>query len=45
MVAPIAKASGRQPVVCGKPSAHVFETVRRIHPDVTADRTLMVGDR
>ena len=43
--APIARAAGREPVVCGKPSAHVFECVRRLHPDVRADRTIMIGDR
>ena len=45
MSAPIARAAGREPVVCGKPSAHVFESVRRLHPDVRADRTIMIGDR
>ena len=45
MSAPIARACGRDPVVCGKPSRHVFRSVGRLHPEVTADRTIMIGDR
>ena len=45
MVAAVATASGRQPVVLGKPSKFMFEIVQRRHPGIQPERTLMIGDR
>ncbi len=45
MVAAVATASGRQPVVLGKPSKFMFEIVQKRHPGILPERTLMIGDR
>ena len=45
MVAAVATAAGRQPVVLGKPSKFMFEIVARRHPGIVPARTLMIGDR
>jgi len=45
MVAAVATASGRKPVVLGKPSKFMYEIVQTRHPEIVAERTLMIGDR
>ena len=40
----IQTATGRSPIVLGKPNKYMFETVKSVHPDVIPSRTLMVGD-
>ena len=45
MVAAVATAAGRQPVVLGKPSKFMFEIVQKRHPGILPERTLMIGDR
>lgn len=45
MVNAVATASGREPVVMGKPSPLMFAEVQAANPDVRPERTLMVGDR
>lgn len=45
MVAAVATAAGRQPVVMGKPSRFMFEVVQAAHPAIKTNRTLMIGDR
>ncbi len=38
-------AAGREPVILGKPSHHMFEAVRQVHPHIVPQRTLMIGDK
>jgi len=45
MVAAVATAAGRKPVVLGKPSKFMFEIVQKRHPTIQPERTLMIGDR
>ena len=45
MVAAVKTASGREPVVLGKPSKFMFEIVQKRHPGIVPARTLMIGDR
>jgi len=45
MVAAVATAAGRKPVVLGKPSKFMFEIVQKRHPTIQPGRTLMIGDR
>lgn len=45
MVAAIATAAGRAPVVAGKPHRPMADLVRFLVGDVPSDRILMVGDR
>jgi len=45
MVAAVATAAGRKPVVLGKPSKFMFEIVQARHPSIKPERTLMIGDR
>jgi len=45
MVAAVKTASGREPIVLGKPSKFMFEIVQKRHPGVVPERTLMIGDR
>jgi len=45
MVAAVATAAGRTPVVLGKPSKFMFEIVQKRHPGIVPSRTLMIGDR
>ena len=45
MVAAVKTASGREPVVLGKPSKFMFEIVQKRHPGILPERTLMIGDR
>jgi len=45
MVAAVATAAGRKPVVLGKPSKFMFEIVQKRHPSIQPERTLMIGDR
>ena len=41
----IAMASGREPIVVGKPEKIMFETILRDHPCIKPERTIMVGDK
>jgi len=45
MVAAVATAAGRDPIVLGKPNKLMFEIVQKRHPSVKPERTLMIGDR
>jgi len=45
MVAAVATAAGRDPIVLGKPNKLMFEIVQKRHPSVQPERTLMIGDR
>jgi len=45
MVAAVATAAGRDPIILGKPNPMMFEIVKKRHPSVNASRTLMIGDR
>merc|ERR1712025_1209960 len=45
MVTAVATASGRKPVILGKPSKFMFEIVKARHSEVVPERTLMIGDR
>ena len=45
MVAAVATAADRKPVVLGKPSKFMFEIVQKRHPAIQPGRTLMIGDR
>jgi len=45
MVAAVATAAGREPIILGKPNKLMFEMVQRRHPGVVPERTLMIGDR
>jgi len=45
MVAAVATAAGRKPIVLGKPSKFMFEIVQKRHPSIKPERTLMIGDR
>jgi HAD superfamily hydrolase (TIGR01450 family) len=45
ILAAVATASGRQPVVAGKPYAPMADAVRALVGDVPAERLLVVGDR
>lgn len=44
MVNAIAEASGRQPVVVGKPFSTMFECVRKQFSDLNLSRTVFIGD-
>ena len=44
-MAAVKTASGREPIVLGKPSKFMFEIVARRHPGIVPARTLMIGDR
>lgn len=44
IVASVATATGRQPLVIGKPEPHALEAILRVAGD-TPDQTLMTGDR
>eukprot|EP00088_Acartia_fossae_P071140 TRINITY_DN9705_c0_g1_i2.p1 TRINITY_DN9705_c0_g1~~TRINITY_DN9705_c0_g1_i2.p1 ORF type:complete len:350 (+),score=62.64 TRINITY_DN9705_c0_g1_i2:31-1080(+) len=45
MVAAVATAAGRDPIVLGKPNRLMFDIVQKRHPSVVPERTLMIGDR
>ncbi|CAG0884840.1 unnamed protein product [Cyprideis torosa] len=45
MVTAVATASGRQPVVLGKPEPLMFELLQKEHSGVDPKRTLMIGDK
>ncbi len=45
VVSAVATAAGRKPVVMGKPHPAMFEAVKRMRPQTSPDRTLMIGDR
>jgi 4-nitrophenyl phosphatase len=45
ILAAVATAAGRQPVVAGKPYAPMADAVRTMLGDVAAERLLVVGDR
>lgn len=45
ILAAIAKASGRTPIVTGKPHGAMAALVREMCGDVTADEMVMIGDR
>ncbi len=45
IVSAVATAACRTPVVMGKPSPEMFHAVRRMHPEIRPERTLMIGDR
>lgn len=40
----VSSAADKEPVNCGKPSAFFFRELRRIHPEVDPDTTLVIGD-
>jgi len=44
-VASIATAANRKFTICGKPSPYVFTAVQNSFPQVTAGRTIVIGDR
>ena len=45
MVAAVKTAAGREPIVMGKPHPPMFEVVKKAHPDINPERTIMIGDR
>lgn len=45
MVTAIRAATGREPLVIGKPSRLAYDTIQFIDPEIPAERTLMVGDK
>ena len=44
MVSPVSLASGREPIVMGKPAPNMFEVLRKVH-NLDPSRCMMVGDR
>ena len=44
-ISAVRTASGREPVILGKPNQIMFEAVKRVCPNIQPDRTLMIGDR
>ncbi|RUS81930.1 hypothetical protein EGW08_010316, partial [Elysia chlorotica] len=44
MVSPVSIASGREPIVMGKPAPNMFEVLRKVH-NLDPSRCMMVGDR
>lgn len=45
MVRAVATAADREPVVMGKPSKMMFETIRQMCPEMLPPKTIMIGDR
>ena len=45
LISTLITASGRQPVIMGKPEKFMFDAVQRDFPEVKPDRTLMIGDK
>ena len=45
MAATISMAAQRDPIVLGKPESYTFEAIQRDHPNIKAERTLMIGDK
>lgn len=45
VVAFVSYAINRQPVLIGKPNRLFWTTITAVHPDVVAQRTLMIGDQ
>ena len=44
-VAAIKCATGKDPIVLGKPDTYFFDIIRSQHPDIDPSRTVMIGDR
>jgi phosphoglycolate phosphatase len=44
-VAAIEAVSGNQSICLGKPGTFFFDCIKRMHPDIDAKRTVMIGDR
>lgn len=44
-IAAVTVATGRFPLILGKPFNYMFEAVRQVHPQIVPDRTLMIGDK
>ena len=44
-LAAVQTASGRQPIILGKPHTFMFDAVKRECPKIQPERTLMIGDR
>ncbi|GFS01419.1 phosphoglycolate phosphatase [Elysia marginata] len=44
MVVPVSLASGREPIVMGKPAPNMFEVLRKVH-NIDPSRCMMIGDR
>lgn len=40
----VSSAACRQPLVLGKPSQHLFDCIKAMHPRINLKRTLMIGD-
>jgi phosphoglycolate phosphatase len=45
LIAATQTASGRSPIILGKPDKFMFDAVKRVFPKIKPDRTLMIGDR
>ena len=43
-VATVQTATGRSATTLGKPNRYMFEAIKALHPGITAERTLMIGD-
>ena len=35
---------GREPLIFGKPNVNLWSVIREIHPNIEANRTMMLGD-
>ena len=44
-IAAVQTASGKQPLILGKPHLFMFEAVKKAYPEIQPERTLMIGDR
>ncbi|GFO27980.1 phosphoglycolate phosphatase [Plakobranchus ocellatus] len=44
IVKPVSLASGREPIVMGKPAPNMFEVLRKVH-NLEPSRCMMIGDR
>jgi len=44
-VASVSTAANRKPIVCGKPTNHIYTAVKEAFPQVTSAKTLVIGDR
>lgn len=45
ILASVAAASCKTPIILGKPHAPMFDAIRQAFPDVDPKRTVMIGDR
>ena len=45
LIAAAQTASGREPIILGKPNRFMFDAVKRVCPNIQPERTLMIGDR